>query len=318
MPNSPAVGGARQAVFIATGDDEIGATRCGMANMLRLQIAAVHCAVTIDDDLVVADEMLAVVQVLQRSTNAINDGIDTLEPRRTGQVSGGFGEEHGAEQRPVLGIERAAVPCDDGNDVAFVKEHRQVRGAGLVHICVHPPRHQTTSQVTATRVAEMFASPVQIAYAVGDVVAAAQRWAARGVGPFFVLDHIEVHSVRVNGTPATFDHSSAYAQWGSVMVELICQHDGGPNPVVGTAGVHHMAHFVDDFAAASTALTARGAVEILYAESASGMPFAFHDVRAEYGHLIEIYERTERLGRFYEMVRAASLGWAGDAAIRRL
>lgn len=160
--------------------------------------------------------------------------------------------------------------------------------------------------------------PVQIAYAVDDVVEAAQRWVARGVGPFFVLDHIEVHGVRVNGTPATFDHSSAYAQWGAVMVELICQHDCEPNPVVGTSGVHHVAHFVDDFAAASTALTASGAREVLYAETASGMPFAFHDGRTEYGHLIEIYERTERLGRFYDMVHDASVGWAGHDAIRRL
>ena len=169
-------------------------------------------------------------------------------------------------------------------------------------------------------------SPVQIAYAVGDVVGAvvcdvveaAQRWVARGVGPFFVLEHIEVHHVRVNGTAATFDHSSAYAQWGTVMVELICQHGGGPNPVVGTSGVHHVAHFVDDFAAARTALIANGAAEVLYAETAAGMPFAFHDGRAEYGHLIEIYERTERLGRFYDMVRDASVGWAGADAIRRL
>lgn len=164
----------------------------------------------------------------------------------------------------------------------------------------------------------MLAGPVQIAYAVGDVVEAAQQWVARGVGPFFVLEHIEVLQVRIHGTPATFDHSSAYAQWGSVMVELICQHDGGSSPVVGPTGVHHMAHFVDDFAAASTALTASGAVEVLYAETASGMPFAFHDGRAEYGHLIEIYERTERLRRFYDMVRHASVGWAGDDAIRRL
>lgn len=164
----------------------------------------------------------------------------------------------------------------------------------------------------------MLGAPVQIAYAVDDVVLAAQRWVARGVGPFFVLEHIEVHHVRVSGQPATFDHSSAYAQWGSVMVELICQHDGGPSPVVATTGVHHMAHFVDDFAAAHTALIASGAVEILYGETASGMPFAFHEARPEYGHFIEIYERTERLGRFYDMVRDTSIGWDGNNAIRRL
>ena len=164
----------------------------------------------------------------------------------------------------------------------------------------------------------MLAAPVQIAYAVDDVVAAAQRWTAHGVGPFFVLEHIEVRNVRVHGAPATFDHSSAYAQWGPLMVELICQHDAGPTPVVGTSGVHHVAHFVDDFGAATRALTAQGDVEVLYAETSSGMPFAFHDARREYGHFIEIYERTERLGRFYEMVRDASIGWAGTDPVRRL
>ncbi|MGB8859933.1 MAG: VOC family protein [Ilumatobacteraceae bacterium] len=164
----------------------------------------------------------------------------------------------------------------------------------------------------------MLGPPVQIAYAVDDAVEAARRWVARGVGPFFVLEHIEVRNVRVRGDEGSFDHSSAYAQWGPLMVELICQHDGGPNPVVGRTGVHHMAHFVDDFAAASTSLTEQGAAEALYAETSTGMPFAFHDARAERGHFIEIYERTERLGRFYDMVREAASGWNGTDAIRRL
>ena len=70
--------------------------------------------------------------------------------------------------------------------------------------------------------------------------------------------------------------------------------------------------------AASAALTACGVVEVLYTETASGMPSAFHDSSTEFGHLIEIYERTERLGRFSDMVRDASVGWAGNDAIRRL
>ncbi len=164
----------------------------------------------------------------------------------------------------------------------------------------------------------MLGAPVQIAYAVDDVVAAAQRWVARGVGPFFVIEHIELRNVRVRGEPATFDHSSAYSQWGPLMVELICQHDGAADPIVGGSGVHHIAHFVDDFATAAASLSAQHAQEALYAETSAGMPFAFYDARDERGHLIEIYERTERLGRFYEMVRDASVGWNGADPIRRL
>ncbi len=164
----------------------------------------------------------------------------------------------------------------------------------------------------------MLGAPIQVAYAVDDVVLAAQRWVARGVGPFFVIEHIQLRNVRVRGVSGTFDHSSAYAQWGPLMVELICQHDGGQNPLVSTTGVHHIAHFVDDFTAAGASLIEQGASETLYAETSTGMPFAFFDACDTRGHLIEIYERTERLGRFYERVRDASVGWAGNDPIRRL
>jgi hypothetical protein len=160
--------------------------------------------------------------------------------------------------------------------------------------------------------------PVQLAYAVDDVSEAAARWVADGVGPFFVRAHIPVRNARLRGTPAAFDHSSAYAQWGSVMVELIHQHGGGDDPIVRTSGLHHVAFFVDDFAVASAALVDAGIPEAMYAETSDGTQFAFHDARAERGHYVEIYERTERLRRFYEMVREVSIGWDGTHPIRDL
>jgi len=162
----------------------------------------------------------------------------------------------------------------------------------------------------------MFAGPVQLAYAVDDVTEAARRWNARGVGPFFVRAHIDVCNSRVNGAPSTFDHSSAFAQWGDVMVELICQHDSGGERIVGRSGIHHAAFFVEDFETAAGQLTASGMPEVLYAETASGMSFGFHDGRAEHGHLIEIYERTDQLAWFYDMVRDSAAGWDGSDPIR--
>ena len=158
---------------------------------------------------------------------------------------------------------------------------------------------------------------MQVAYAVANVRAAADRWAAQGIGPFFVREHITVANVRLRGVPATFDHSSAFAWWGDVMVELIHQHDGGPEPIVGSSGVHHMAHFVDDFSIATDTLTSAGYAEVLYAE-AGATRFAFHDATDERSHLIEIYERSDALGGFYDMVRDASIGWNGSNPIRTL
>ena len=164
----------------------------------------------------------------------------------------------------------------------------------------------------------MLGGPVQIAYAVGDVDRSISSWVAGGVGPFFVREHIELSNVRIRGHASRFDHSSAFAQWGDVMIELIHQHDGGDTSIVGTAGIHHVAHFVDDFSAATAGLRAAGRDEVLYAETATGMPFAFHDALADRGHLIEIYEHTAPLRRFYDMVRHAGDGWDGTDPVRRL
>ena len=164
----------------------------------------------------------------------------------------------------------------------------------------------------------MLGVPVQIAYAVDGVERAAAIWAARGVGPFFVREHIELMNVRVRGQASGFDHSSAFAHWGGVMIELIHQHDACDGQIVGVSGIHHVAHFVDDFEKASAHLVGAGHAEMLYAETRTGMPFAFHDALAERGHLIEIYERTPALARFYDLVLDASAGWDGTDPVRRL
>lgn len=163
----------------------------------------------------------------------------------------------------------------------------------------------------------MLAVPAQIAYAVDDVVTAARWWSERGVGPFFVARHIELRDVRVKGFPGTFDHSSAYAQWGAVMLELVCHH-GGAESLAGIRGLHHVAFFVDDLGDAGTALDAAGFPEVLHASTAAGVSFAFHDARAELGHLIEVYERAPRLVQFYDMVRRAAEGWDGRDPVRVL
>lgn len=161
--------------------------------------------------------------------------------------------------------------------------------------------------------------PVQLAYAVADVREAAAGWAHVGLGPFFVMEHIELGATRIHGTTATFDHSSAYGWWGDLMFELICQHDSpGSDRIVGIGGLHHVAHFVDDLDAVSSGLISDGHAEVLRAETSSGMGFAFHDGGVARGHLIEIYETVPKLRALYDMVRNASIGWDGSDPVRTL
>jgi hypothetical protein len=136
------------------------------------------------------------------------------------------------------------------------------------------------------------------------------------VVPFFIVDHVPLSTCRVDGAVGTFDHSSAYAQWGQLMVELLQTHHGGP--VGEIVGVHHLAFFVDNMERAATQLTAAGCREVLHATTERGTAFAFHEARPQLGHLVEIYEPSPGLQRFYTLVRDAATTWDGRDAIRTL
>lgn len=158
-------------------------------------------------------------------------------------------------------------------------------------------------------------APVQLAYGVDDVWSAAEHWHRRtGAGPFFVVEHIPLAASRVDGVDATFDHSSAYGQWGPLMVELVQEHT--PPLVSPGSGLHHVAFMVHDLAEAMAWCGELSWPERLWARTAGGMEFAF--VAADVGHLLELYEPSPRLVSFYEMVATAGVEWDGAEPVRRL
>ncbi len=161
-----------------------------------------------------------------------------------------------------------------------------------------------------------FVRPVQIAYPVDDVLTAAERFSARtGAGPFFVLRNIVLSESRVRGRSAPFDHSSAYGQWGDVMVELVQEHT--PPLVAPGSGVHHMAFMVPHLADAMASATAQGWTEVLWATTGTGQQFAFAEA-PELGHLIEMYEPSDRLLGFYARIADAARTWDGNEPVRLL
>lgn len=165
----------------------------------------------------------------------------------------------------------------------------------------------------------------QIAYFVADIRAAAHRHTALfGSGPFFVADHIALGTCRYRGRQAALDHSSAYGQWGGVMIEFVQQNDAGPSVFrdlypegSGREGLHHVAIFVDAVAPAIARFAAAGFAEAMYAETVQGgLAFAMVDATATYGHMIELYAPTPGLVDFYAMVADAAHGFDGDDPLR--
>lgn len=164
--------------------------------------------------------------------------------------------------------------------------------------------------------------PVQLAYVVTDVVAAARHWAVgHGAGPFFVNPHIEVNDVMHRGRPASFDHSTALGQWGGLMIELLQDHGTGSSVVrdlylPGQIGLHHVAMFVDDLDA-ETDRFVRSGYPLAQSAIARGVTrFHFIDTVRERGHFLELYEPNPSLTATYVRVAEAARGWDGSAPVR--
>ena len=166
-------------------------------------------------------------------------------------------------------------------------------------------------------------NPVQIAYAVNDAEVAAEYWVEHfGAGPFYLAEHIPVTNVFYRGEAGQYDHSSAYGQWGDIMVELVQDHGKGPSVVKdsytkGETGLHHMAYFVEDLDMVTAKFLEIG-FELAMSAEASETRFNFIDSRSTMGHFMELYEPDERLTSFYKTVKEASLSWNGKNSVRKL
>ncbi|MBA4007199.1 MAG: hypothetical protein C0486_00245 [Erythrobacter sp.] len=166
----------------------------------------------------------------------------------------------------------------------------------------------------------------QLAYKVNDLEAAAAAHHRRfGSGPFFVLRHVALASSVHRGVERAFDHSSAYGQWGGVMVELVVQHNPDDSALhemfpygSGAEGLHHAALFVDDLEAEIARFAAEGAPLAQLSVTSGGTAFAFVDTRSSLGHMLELYEPTAQLTGFYDFVADAAKGWDGREPVREL
>ncbi|MEM7096781.1 MAG: VOC family protein [Pseudomonadota bacterium] len=163
---------------------------------------------------------------------------------------------------------------------------------------------------------------VQIAYHVPDIEVAASRFSTTyGAGPFFVSRNITLSRATHRGEECRFVHSSAYGQWGNVMVEMVQQEDAGASPfrdlyTEQESGLHHTAIMVDDLDQAIENFHQQKIELATLATTETGTTFAFLDALDSQGHFIEIYERSPGLLQFYDAVRHAAQGWDKQAPVR--
>jgi hypothetical protein len=161
----------------------------------------------------------------------------------------------------------------------------------------------------------------QNGYAVHDWRAAAEHWiGVLGVGPFFLLDHIEFDWCEYRGQPVELDLSVALAFSGEQQIELVQQHNDAPSIYTeflagNEPGLQHMGVLVDNLQVTLDERDLRGKI-VQQGRTAGGINFAYVDTIFHNGTMLELIEADEDVRAAFREMRDAAAGWDGADPIR--
>ena len=149
-----------------------------------------------------------------------------------------------------------------------------------------------------------------IGYWVDDLhtaMADAQRML--GVGPFKVLEHIDLGDFRFGGAAAVLDHSAAFTAWGPVLLELNQVHSVEPPELrealrIKHGAVSHVSWTTEDLEAEGDHMAAAGCA--LLTTSVGGAVANWFSGGPLFGHAIEIHQPPERVLNFWQSIREES------------
>jgi catechol 2,3-dioxygenase-like lactoylglutathione lyase family enzyme len=160
-----------------------------------------------------------------------------------------------------------------------------------------------------------------VGYVVEDLQGGIERFAREfGAGPFSVMEHIAFDEVTFEGTPAVYDHSSAFGRWGPIIIEITQVHDAQPQGLRDAltqpgGGIGHVAWLADDLEAETARLETAG-LHAFHTGRTGPVSAAWFDGGGLFGHPVEVLQRCDELLGFYEQVRASAAIAAHDAGAR--
>lgn len=161
----------------------------------------------------------------------------------------------------------------------------------------------------------------QIAYVVQDIRAAIHEHATRlRIGPWLLLEHFVPIWQRYRGQPTALDASLAISFSGSMMFELIQQHNGVPSvfqDVVNRRGygLHHLAVSTRDFEADCAKYRRMGYEPVFEAAAEGGLHVAYFDTLASLPAMLEIMDMPESIESRWAGLQATCAQWDGREPI---
>ncbi len=167
------------------------------------------------------------------------------------------------------------------------------------------------------------AALMQIAYVVRDLDAALKHWTETlRVGPFFVMENLEVENPLYRGRPTEAKFTIALGFSGTMCVELIKQHDELPSVYKEVLdargeGFHHWATGHENFDEMVAAYEKKGYQTAFSGKVTVGGRFAYMDTLADLGGMVELIELNPKVRDLFAGLEAAARDWDGSDPIRR-
>ena len=167
-----------------------------------------------------------------------------------------------------------------------------------------------------------FFGPIfQSGYVVPDWEAAAWHWIEKlGVGPFFVLRHVEFAECFYRGQPTCADLTVAITYSGEHQIELVQQHNDAPSIYTdfltrSPYGLQHVGALTRDL---DRTLDDHSLLDrrIQWGETSAGQRFAYVDTCFTEGTMLELIEADRTMLDAFDYMRRAAADWDGSKPIR--
>lgn len=149
----------------------------------------------------------------------------------------------------------------------------------------------------------------QCAYVAAELEPAVAWWTALGVGPFLVMAEQRMQGYVHRGEAVEPVITIAFANSADLQIELIVPHDDTPSPFLGREGAHHLAWWVEDWAAWETRAAGAGWDPTTCGDGGGMAHFAYYDTGGPL--LCEVMEWNDLTRWMTTEVRTAHDEWDG-------
>lgn len=164
---------------------------------------------------------------------------------------------------------------------------------------------------------------IQLAYLPEDFDAALRYWTETvGVGPFFLMENIQLGEMRYRGQPTDAVFSIAIAYWGDIQIELIRAENDAPSIYSGDYAVkdrmHHICIFVESIEEARRVCAEAGAEVLVEGKVGDSGEVIYVDAGGGPGHVIELLQPMAGSEGLFAMIKDAGRDWDGKDPLRKL